>query len=130
MATTIAAFFDRYRRAFGAFDLDALAPLVHLPCLIASGGTLVAVGQQSDLRRRLQRQFDRHREAGVADADFEVLAHRRLDPRFVSADVQWTFTGTKGDVLMEFGVSYTLTVPEAGWKIACVLPLSLRPPTS
>ncbi|MEM6993804.1 MAG: hypothetical protein AAF721_25035 [Myxococcota bacterium] len=129
MATTITAFFDRYRRAFEAYDLDALTALVHLPCLIAAGGDLVAVGQAEDLRRRLARQFDRHREIGVHDARFDVLDHRRLDARLVSADVHWVFVREDGETLVEFGVNYTLTAPESGWKIACVLPLDLSPPT-
>ena len=129
VATTIAAFFERYRRAFADYDLEGLAGLVHLPCLIASAGTLVAVGQAGDLRRRLQRQFDRHREAEVTEARFEVRAHRRLDPRFVIADVHWTLTREGGVILSEFGVHYTLTAPEHGWRIASVLPLDLPPPT-
>ena len=129
MATTIAAFFERYRKAFAEYDLEGLAGLVHLPCLIASAGTLVAVGHGDDLRRRLQRQFDRHREADVGSARFEVLAHRRLDPRFVVADVHWTLLREDDVILAEFGVHYTLTAPEHGWRIASVLPLDLPPPT-
>ncbi len=125
MPTTITAFFDRYRRAFEAYDLDALSALVHVPCLIASAGELVAVPDADDLAKRLQRQFARHREAGVADATFDVLDHRRLDARFVSADVHWTFFGAGEAKLIDFGVNYTLTAPETGWKIACVLPLDL-----
>ena len=129
MATTIAAFFERYRRAFADYDLETLAGLMHLPCLIASAGTLVAIGQGDDLRRRLQRQFERHREAEVADARFEVRSLRRLDPRFVVADVHWTLA-RKGDaILSEFGVHYTLTAPEHGWRIASVLPVDLPPPS-
>ena len=125
MSSTVEVFFERYRKAFESYDLDALGKLVHLPCLIASAGKLIACGDAGDLRHRLQRQFERHREAGVADAKFEVVDRRRLDPRFVVVGVRWTLLKDDGSELMDFGVSYTLTAPEAGWKIACVLPLDL-----
>ena len=130
MPTTLGAFFDRYRRAFEAYDVDKLAGLIHVPCLIVSGGALAAVAERDDLRKRLERQFERHREIGVSDAQFEVRAHRRLAARFVSVDVQWTFFDSDATPMAEFGVNYTLTAPETGWKIACMLPLDIAPASS
>jgi len=130
MPTTLAAFFDRYRRAFEADDVDKLAGLIHVPCLLVSGGALAAVAERDDLRKRLGRWSERHREIGVSDAQFEVRDHRRLAARFVSVDVQWTFYNSDAAPIAEFGVNYTLTAPETGWKIACMLPLDISPARS
>ena len=123
----LAAFFDRYRKAFESRDVEGLAALVHLPCLTVSGPTLVAVTEPDELRRRLERQFARHKEAGLASTRCEVIGHRRLDPRFTTADLRWEFLREDGSVITQFGVAYTLTAPEHGWKVATVLPLDLSP---
>ena len=123
--TTLDAFFDRYCNAFASYDVGALAKLVHLPCLISSGPDLVALQEPRELRTRFERQFERHREAKVSNASFEVMATRRLAPRITRADVRWTFRTQDGMDLPSFGLSYTLVSPETGWKIATVFPLEL-----
>lgn len=121
----LAAFFDRYRKAFEAQDVEGLAALVHLPCLTVSGPHVVAVTEPDDLRERLARQFSKHKEAGLASTRCEVIGHRRLDPHFTTADLRWEFLRDDGTVITQFGVSYVLTAPEHGWKVTTVLPLDL-----
>ena len=125
VASTLHAFFDRYSKAFAAYDVDAVLKLVHRPCLVASGADLVALQTEAELRERFERQFERHRELRVGGATFEVVASRRLTPRITRADVQWTFQTEVGTALPSFGLSYTLVEPEAGWTIATVFPLEL-----
>ncbi len=125
VATTLHAFFDRYSKAFAAYDVDAVIKLVHRPCLVASGPEVIALQTEAELRARFERQFARHRELKVGEASFDVLAARRLAPRITRADVQWTFSTEDGHELPSFGLSYTLIDPEAGWAIATVFPLEL-----
>jgi len=125
MASTLHAFFDRYRKAFAAYDVDAVLRLVHRPCLVASGSDVIALTTEAELRERFERQFSRHRELTVGEATFEVLSTRRLAPRITRADVQWRFQTAEGTQLPSFGLSYTLVEPEAGWTIATVFPLEL-----
>lgn len=125
MASTLHAFFDRYSKAFAAYDVDAVVKLVHCPCLVASGPDVIALTSEAEIRGRFERQFERHRELAVGAASFEVLGSRRLAPRITRADVQWTFRTADGVELPSFGLSYTLVDPEAGWAIATVFPLEL-----
>ncbi len=125
MASTLHAFFERYSRAFAAYDVDAVAKLVHRPCLVASGADVIALTTDAELRERFERQFARHRQAQVGGATFELVSSRRLAPRIARADVQWTFHTADGNPLPSFGLSYTLVDPESGWAIATVFPLEL-----
>ena len=125
MASTLHAFFDRYSKAFAAYDVDAVTKLVHCPCLVASGPDVIALTSVADIRGRFERQFERHRELRVGEATFELVASRRLAPRITRADVQWTFRTAHGEPLPSFGLSYTLVDPEAGWAIATVFPMEL-----
>lgn len=122
MASTLTAFLDRYRRALAADDIDALAELVHLPCLIM-GPQVHAVLTADELKQALREQLQRQREVGMADASFEVLAHRRLEARYLTVEVTWQLRNTDGVSVWEFSVMYLLTAPERGWKIVTVAPL-------
>lgn len=125
MPSTLHAFFERYSKAFAAYDVDAVLELVHRPCMVASGPDVIALQTEAELRERFERQFERHRELQVGAAQFEVLASRRLTPRITRADVQWAFQTQDGNALTSFGLSYTLVDPEDGWAIATVFPLEL-----
>jgi hypothetical protein len=126
MATTITAFFDRYRRAFEARDLEAMEKLVHLPCLVMSDRGVDAVTDRDALHDRLRRQFAHNQEAGLDHARAEIVAHRRLAPRFVEVDVAWELLRPDGALIRAFGVKYTLTAPESGWRVVVVTPVDLE----
>lgn len=122
MASTLTAFLDRYRRALAAEDVDALAELVHVPCLIM-GPQVHAVLSEEELHRALADQLRQQREIGVTKVSFEVLGHRRIEARYLTVDVSWEMTGADDSNVWEFSVMYTLTAPERGWKIVTVAPL-------
>jgi len=122
VASTLSAFLDRYRRAFAEDDVEALADLVHLPCLVM-GRQVVALTTAEQLRESLARQLERHREAGVTSASFQVLGHRRVDPRYMTVDVAWQMRDVDEQLVSEFATMYVLTAPERGWKIVTVAPL-------
>jgi hypothetical protein len=122
MPTTLAAFFDRFRRAFAERNLDVLGELVHCPCLVVSERGVTALSDPAELRRRLALQCSRHAEAGVAEAEFEVRDHRRLDARVMRTEVRWTLHDAQGDTLSSFELSYLLVSGHHGWRVAVVAP--------
>lgn len=122
MASTLSAFLERYRRAFAGENMRALAELVHVPCLVM-GPQVHAITSTEMLLESLQRQLERHQQAGVADARFRLLGHRRIEARYMTVDVGWEMRNAAGDVVWEFALMYTLTAPERGWKIVAVAPL-------
>ncbi|MEM7154650.1 MAG: hypothetical protein AAF799_17510 [Myxococcota bacterium] len=124
MASTLNAFLDRYRRAFAANDVAGLVELVHLPCLVM-GPTVHALTTPEELEQSLARQLERHQQAGVVEARFEVLGHRRLEARTLTADVGWQMRDAEDGIVADFALMYTLTAPERGWKIVAVAPLEL-----
>src|SRR6188768_3290523 len=117
MATTLAAFFDRFRRAFAERNLDALGELVHCPCMVVSERGVTVLSDPAELRRRLALQCARHGEDGVADAAFEVREHRRLDARVMQAVVGWTLRDTQDATLSSFDLSYLLVSGHHGWRV-------------
>lgn len=122
MASTLNAFLERYRRAFAEDDMAALADLIHLPCLVM-GPEVHAITSAEVLRESLDRQLERHREAGVAEARFRVLGHRRIEARYMTVDVGWEMRNAADQLVWDFALMYTLTAPERGWKIVSVAPL-------
>src|SRR5690606_36121896 len=121
----ITAFFERYRKVFESRDLEAMEKLVHLPCLVMSGRGVIAVTTRDELHDRLVEQFEHNREAGLNHARAEVGAHRRLTPRFLDADVAWELMRADGSLIRSFGVKYTLTAPESGWRVVVVTPVDV-----
>jgi hypothetical protein len=122
VASTLTAFLDRYRRALAGEDVDALAELVHVPCLVM-GPQVRAVLSEDELHKALAEQLQKQREIGVTKVRFEVLGHRRIEARYLTVDVSWEMTGPDDGIVWEFSVMYTLTAPERGWKIVTVAPL-------
>lgn len=122
VASTLTAFLQRYRRAFANDDVVELRELIHLPCMVM-GPQVHALTTEPELQQSLARQLERHREAGVASAEFEVLGHRRIDARFMTVDVAWQMRAADGALVADFGLMYTLTAPQRGWKIVTVAPL-------
>ena len=125
MATTISAFFDRYRKAFESHDIEAMAKLVHLPCLLMSGRGVEVVTDPDGLEGHLRRQFAQNQMAELDHARARVVSHRRLAPRFVDAEVAWELLRKDGALIRGFGVRYTLTAPESGWRVVVVMPVDL-----
>lgn len=87
------------------------------------GPQVHAITSTEMLLESLQRQLERHQQAGVADARFRLLGHRRIEARYMTVDVGWEMRNAAGDVVWEFALMYTLTAPERGWKIVAVAPL-------
>ena len=127
MASTLTAFFDRYRRAFERRELDKLLDMVAVPCLVATGHGPSSIADRDTLRTRLEAQVTRHAEAGVADAAFEILAHRRLAASLLQAEVRWTFHDDAGEILTTFDLMYLMHSSEAGWRISLVAPVENIP---
>jgi hypothetical protein len=121
--STLAAFFDRYRRAFAKGDVDALLGLLDVPLLVVGRGGPSAVTVPDALRTRLHAQVDRHADAGVSDATFDLLGHRRLAASLVQAEVRWQFRDDGGEDLAVFDLMYLLHATEHGWRICVVAPL-------
>jgi len=120
--STLNAFLDRYRRALAVKDLDALVELVHLPCLVM-GPRVRAVTDEPELREALRAQLEQYERAGIAQMSFDVLAHRRIDARYLRVDVAWEMHDAAGATVMDFALSYTLTAPERGWRVVTIAPL-------
>jgi hypothetical protein len=123
MPTMLAAFFDRYQRAFERRQVDKLLDIIAVPCLVATGHHPSAVTDTDTLRTRLEAQVERHAEAGVADATFEITAHRRLAPGLLQAEVRWTFADANARPLTTFDLMYLITVADDGWRIIVVAPV-------
>lgn len=123
MPSTLTAFFDRYRRAFAERDLEALVGFFHVPCMVLSDHAVATPQAADTLRTRLAAQFERHAEAGVAAALFQILDHRRLDARYVQADVRWQLQQGDGSALATFDLMYLIAASDHGWRIVLVAPL-------
>lgn len=127
MPSTLAAFFDRYRRAFERRELDKLLEMVAVPCLVATGHGPSVIADRDTLRTRLEAQVARHAEAGVTDASFEITAHRRLAASLLQAEVRWTFHDAAGEILTTFDLMYLMHSSERGWRISLVAPVENIP---
>ena len=66
--------------------------------------------------------LSKQREAGYHRAEHRIVAFRPMHPRFCSVDVAWLVRRIDESILWHYGVTYTLTATDEGWKIATTAP--------
>lgn len=116
-------FLEAYRRAFAAFDAEALADMFAYPCQLTSdAGEIIVttVPTREAWLPELERLVAAYRTIGVRAA--EILDRRTTDltPQLTQVVVRWAPTDEVGARIYEFDAAYTLADLGHGLRITAI----------
>lgn len=113
---TASTFFDDYRRALLARDVDAIAGHYAVPALIEFPDQAIAVSDPAQTREFFEQAVGQYENVTTADTSIDVVAETGHS---IWADVTWTYdAGAPSERSM-----YQLVRTDGDWKIAVLTPL-------
>jgi hypothetical protein len=121
--TGVMAFLDSYRRAFDAYDTQAIVDHFAFPCAIVGDADTILpkifegpeqCGAGVDVVLSL------HREIGVASGRPLLLQITELSPRLAGMMIRIQFHDAQGRPLYDFQGLYSLAHTESGYRIAAI----------
>jgi hypothetical protein len=119
--TETQSFFDSYRAAFDRLDGDAVADLWHEASGIADSrdghGRLTWWPDDAPKRANHRALCEVYRQAGYANATFEIEQHLPMGPDHAFALLHWTLTRADGSTLQRFRTGYQLIRTAAGPRV-------------
>ncbi|WP_019203852.1 hypothetical protein [Tsukamurella sp. 1534] len=109
-------FFDSYRDALLARDVDRIAEAYHCPALIAFPGNAIAVTSPQQTQDFFRRAIDQYAGVEAVTSTIELLA---ATEHSIWADVTWSYGGVPPDERMV----YQLLATGDGWRIGVLTPM-------
>lgn len=105
------AFFDRFARAFAAFDGGAVADLFAPPVVALRGdGSRVGLPTRDDVVRYYQAALDGYRRDGCRSCRWSDLSTVPMGRRALLAAVTWDLLREDGTVVLRWRQSYALAL--------------------
>lgn len=114
-------FFERYARAFEAFDAEAIAACFVAPCLFVRDGATEATRTDADVAASVHALLDLHRAWDVQTVAVGEVAILEQGPGHALARVGWQLGRTKSRLTWSFATTYALVPSDDGWRIAVAL---------
>jgi len=128
-------FFKSYDAACLDFDIDAVATLYDLPCMVSGMHGHGSFTARGELRAHFAKVFAAYRQQGLVSASLASLTINALSDEFARGEAVWAFSNMRGTEVANLASAYTLrrTTSPAGarWRIVHALALdeaeNLRP---
>ena len=119
--TGVADFFERYGRAFEAYDADAITEFFLTPCLFVRGGTTEASATPEEVAASVRALLDLHRAWDVQTAAPSEVTVLEEGDHHAIARVGWMLGRTNSRVAWSFATTYTLVAGPDDWRIASAI---------
>ncbi len=110
-------FFERYARAFEAYDAPAIAACYATPCLFVREAQTVAVDGAEGVVESVRALLDLHRAWDVQTAAPAEVVVMEQSPTHAVARVGWRLGRTRSRVAWSFATTYTLVPTDDDWRI-------------
>lgn len=111
------AFFDKYAKAYRAYDANAVAELYFIPAVIMSDDNKDVFSSTQDVVMYVERLMVRLRKIGAVDFVPHVCQTMRLSDNILFSNVKWSFYAEGKKPLFSCYVSYTLQFVENDLKV-------------
>ncbi|UAA37862.1 hypothetical protein KIH87_14315 [Paraneptunicella aestuarii] len=108
MPQSTQAFFDKYAKAYRAYDANAVAELYFIPAVIMSDDNKDVFTSTQDVVMYIERLMERLRKIGAVDFVPDVCQTMRLSDNIQFTNVKWNFYAEENKRLFSCYVSYTL----------------------
>ena len=116
--TEVRPFFERYGRAFEAYNAEAIAAAYVAPCLFVRDGQTVAAGTSEAVLESVHALLDIHRAWDVKVARPAEVALLEQTPTHALVRVGWKLGRPGSRVEWSFATTYTLVPGADDWQIA------------
>jgi hypothetical protein len=120
-------FFKSYDAACLDFDIDVVASLYDLPCLVSGMHGHGSFSARGELRAHFARVFAAYRQQGLVSASLSSLTINALSDEFARGEAVWSFSNARGTDVANLASAYTLrrSMLPAGnrWRIVHALAL-------
>ena len=110
-------FFERYGRAFEAYDAAAIAACYGTPCLFVRDGSTVAIESEAGVTESVRALLDLHRAWDVQTAVPAEVVVMEQSPTHAVARVGWRLGRAGSRVAWSFATTYTLVPTADDWRI-------------
>ena len=117
----VRAFFERYARAFEAFDAEFIAAGFVTPCLFVRDGHTEAAATPEAIAASVGHLLDLHRAWDVQTIRPDAVAVLEAGPAHVVARVDWTLGRSRSRLTWAYPTTYTLVPSDGGWRIAAAV---------
>jgi hypothetical protein len=121
--SAVSEFLERYRRAFAAFDAEAIADMFAYPCQLTSDEseiTQTTVPTREAWLPQVERLVAAYEAIGVHAAEILELQVTELTPQLAQAVVHWALVDGAGARIYEFNAAYTLADLGQGLRITAI----------
>ena len=114
-------FFERYAKAFAAYDADAIGACFAVPCLFVRDGETEAVATAEGVATSVAALLDLHRAWDVRRVRPAEVALLEQGPGHALARVDWVLGRPKSRLRWRFATTYALVPADDGWRIAAAV---------
>lgn len=119
----VRAFFQSYRTAFEALDVEAIADCVAYPSHIVSDGeevVLIPMTNRQECLAAMDSVVVLHRELGAPAGRIHDLSITEFSPRLVQASLRMEVLDGTSSFLYDFQATYTLANFSGAWRIVAI----------
>ena len=116
-------FLETYRRAFAAFDAEALADMFAYPCQLTSDAgeiTVTTVPTRETWLPQIERLVAAYRAIGVRTAEIIEVRTTELTAQLAQVVARWAPVDGAGARIYEFDAAYTLADFGQGLRITAI----------
>lgn len=121
IAAELDGFFESYREAYTALDLDAVLGHYTVPLLSVTAENLYWLTGEDDLESVMGAYLETLRERDYDHGEIDRLAYHPLTERDVLASSAWTRYTGDGSVLEQLGTTYLCRKTGDGWRIVALV---------
>ena len=115
------AFFDSYREAYTALDLEAVLEHYTVPLLSVTQDDVYWLTSESDIESVMGAYLDTLREREYGHGEIDTLAYHHLSEQTVLASSAWTRYTEDDELLEQLGTTYLCRDTDDGWQIAALV---------
>lgn len=119
--SSVEAFFERYARAFEAYDADAIVAVFTMPCLFVRDGATEAVGTPEALRESVDALLQLHRAWDVQRARPDDVHVLEATDGHAVVRVDWRLGRKRTRIRWTFSTTYTLVPGPDDWRVAAAI---------
>jgi hypothetical protein len=119
----VSAFFESYRAAFEALDVDAIANCVAYPSHITSDGeevVLIPMTNRQECLAAMDAVVVLHRKLGAPAGRIHDLSIMEFSPRLVQTSLRMEVLDGTSSFLYDFQATYTLAKFSGAWRIVAI----------
>lgn len=114
-------FFERYARAFAAYDGEAIAAHYVTPCLFVRDGVTEAVTDAAGVAASVAALLDLHRAWDVQTVAPGDVALLEAGPGHAVARVDWRLGRSTSRLTWAYATTYALVPADDGWRVAVAI---------